>query len=135
MRSQLRGVTACKLVIRPSGCCWDVRSWKPSSGTGCIQGPRLTPAHVQKAFNTPQEAAETLIQAAETYDVSALLGIFGPDGKDFVSSADPIRDKSVAASFAAKAREKHVVAVDARDKTRAVLFGRQTMTGRFPSPS
>ena len=76
---------------------------------------------VQKAFKTPQEAADTLIQAAEAYDVSTLLEIFGPEGKDFISSSDPIRDKTIAASFAAKAREKNIVTVDPRDKTRAIL--------------
>lgn len=75
----------------------------------------------QKAFQTPKEAAESLVQAAETYDVPALLEIFGPDGKSLVSSADPVRDKSIATEFAAKAREKNLVTIDAKDKTRAVL--------------
>jgi hypothetical protein len=73
------------------------------------------------AFENPQQAVEALIKAAETYDVSALVEIFGPDGKDFISSADPIQDKNVAASFAAKAREKNIVTIDSHDKTRAVL--------------
>lgn len=73
------------------------------------------------AFDTPQQAAEALIRAAESYDVSALLAIFGPDGKDFVSSSDPVRDKSIAASFAAQAREKHLVTVDPKNKTQAAL--------------
>src|SRR6266478_6303699 len=93
MRSQLRGVTACNsiyVLLVAIGMC---APGKPQA----LAASKATSdtAQVQKAFNTPQEAAEMLIQAAETYDVSALLGIFGPDGKDFVSSADPIRDKSV----------------------------------------
>src|SRR5262249_52968574 len=75
----------------------------------------------QKAFQTPQKAAESLVQAAETYDVPALLEIFGADGKSFVSSADPVRDKSIATEFAGKAHEKNLVTIDANDKTRAVL--------------
>ena len=73
------------------------------------------------AFNSPQQAAEALISAAEGYDVSKLLEIFGPDGRDFVSSSDPTRDKSIAADFAAKAREKHLVTIDPNNKARAVL--------------
>jgi hypothetical protein len=73
------------------------------------------------AFNTPQQAAEVLIKASENYDVSALLAIFGPDGKDFVSSSDPVRDKSIAASFAAKAREKHLVTADPKNEAQAIL--------------
>jgi DUF2950 family protein len=78
-------------------------------------------AQAQKAFNTPQQAAEALIQAVGGYDVSALLEIFGPDGKDFVASADPVHDKSIAAGFAAMAREKNVVAIDPKNKARAIL--------------
>ena len=78
-------------------------------------------AQVQRAFNTPQQAAEALIQAAASYDISELLEIFGPDGKGFISSADPVRDKSNAAAFAAKANEKNVVTIDANNKTRAIL--------------
>jgi hypothetical protein len=78
-------------------------------------------ARAQKAFNTPQQAAEALIQAAANYDVSALLEIFGPDGEDFISSADPVHDKSIAAAFAAMASEKNVVAIDPKNKARAIL--------------
>lgn len=85
----------------------------------------------QKTFNTPQEAADTLIQAAETFDVSALLEIFGPDGKDFIASADPVRDKSIAADFAAKAREKKVVMIDPKNKGQAVL---SVGNGDWPFP-
>jgi len=78
-------------------------------------------AQAQKTFSTPQQAAEALIQAAASYDISELLEIFGPDGEDFISSADPVRDKSIAAAFAAKANEKNVVTIDAKNKTRAIL--------------
>jgi len=78
-------------------------------------------AQAQRAFNTPQQAADALIQAAASYDISELLEIFGPDGKGFISSADPVRDKSNAAAFAAKANEKNVVTIDANNKTRAIL--------------
>lgn len=85
-----------------------------SSGT-------ISTQQVQRAFTTPQEAADTLIQATETYDVPTLLAMFGPEGKDFISSADPIRDKNIAAEFAAKARERTVVTVDPKRKGRATL--------------
>jgi len=65
----------------------------------------------QKGFETPQLAAEALIKAAENYDVNALLEIFGPDGKDFVASADPVRDKNTAQKFVEEAHEKHSVQV------------------------
>ena len=61
-------------------------------------------AQTQRSFDTAQKAAEALIQAAGNYDVPALLEIFGPDGKDFVSSADAVQDKKYASAFAEKAR-------------------------------
>ncbi len=78
-------------------------------------------AQSQKTFGTPQEAAEALIAATDSYDVPALLKIFGPDGHDLVSSADPVRDKSIAQKFAAKARERKVVAIDPKNQARATL--------------
>jgi len=76
---------------------------------------------VQKSFETPQLAADALIEATTNYDVSALMVILGPEGKGFVSSADPVQDKNLAAKFAAKAREKHFVTIDPKTKARAVL--------------
>ena len=40
----------------------------------------------QKQFNTPKEAAENLVQAAESFDVAALTEILGPDSTDVISS-------------------------------------------------
>jgi hypothetical protein len=73
----------------------------------------------QKSFATPQLAADALIKAAESYDVPALLEIFGPEGKDFVASADPVADKAKAQEFIEKAHEKNTVSVE---KTKATLL-------------
>lgn len=78
-------------------------------------------APAQKVYDTPQQAAEALVQAAASYDVPVLLEIFGPDGKDFIASADPVHDKTIAAAFAAKANEKNVVTIDPKNKARATL--------------
>jgi hypothetical protein len=61
---------------------------------------------------------QALIQAAQSNDISALLEIFGPGGKDFVSSTDPVRDKHLAAAFAAKAQKKNVVTIDPEKQLR-----------------
>jgi hypothetical protein len=76
------------------------------------------PPENQKGYATPQLAAEALIKAAGDYDVPALMEIFGPEGKDFVDSADPVRDKSLAQKFAEMAQERHSVNVE---KNKAVL--------------
>jgi len=89
--------------------------------TGSSQKVRTASQPAQEAFATPQQAAEALIQAATDYDVPALLKIFGPDGKDLVSSADPVRDKNNGTAFAAKAREKNKVVIDSKNSKRAIL--------------
>ena len=73
----------------------------------------------QKTFTTPELAAQALIKAAESNDVPALLQLFGPEGKDLVTTADPVRDKEKIEEFVAKAREKNSVTVN---KTQATLL-------------
>ena len=62
--------------------------------------------HAQKQFDTPQQAADGLVQAAEAFDVAALTDILGPDSTDIISSQDQVADKNLAQAFVAKAKEK-----------------------------
>jgi Protein of unknown function (DUF2950) len=75
----------------------------------------------QRTFATPAQAADALIQAAETYDLSSLKQILGPESEELLSSEDPVQDKNNAAEFAAKARQKNQVTVDTKNPKRAVL--------------
>jgi Protein of unknown function (DUF2950) len=77
---------------------------------------------IQKAFDTPQQAADALIGASDPYDVPALQQILGPHGEDLVASEDPVTDKNIAAAFAKKAREKHTVNIDKQNQARAILL-------------
>jgi hypothetical protein len=74
-----------------------------------------------KTFSTPQQAADALIQAAEQYDVAALETILGSDGHDIIVTGEPVRDKEIATQFAAHARTKMDVALDPKNKRRAIL--------------
>jgi Protein of unknown function (DUF2950) len=76
----------------------------------------------QTTFASPEKAAAALIQASETFDVPALMKILGPQGEDLVSSEDPVRDKSIAADFAAKAHEHTSITVDPKNSNRATLL-------------
>lgn len=75
-----------------------------------------------KMFNTPQEAAEELVDAAEKFDVPALEEIFGPDGDEIVFSGEYPQDRQRASDFAAEAREKKSVSVDPKKGNRAFLL-------------
>jgi hypothetical protein len=75
-----------------------------------------------KMFNTPQQAADGLVDAAEKFDVYELEEIFGPDGDDIVLSGEYPQDRQRAADFAAEAREKKSVSVDPKKGSRAFLL-------------
>lgn len=77
--------------------------------------------HAQKAFPTPEAAAEALVAAAERFDVAGLKEILGPQGADLVVTDDAVSDKNESAAFAAQAREKLKVVPDPADKKRATL--------------
>jgi hypothetical protein len=76
----------------------------------------------QKTFDTAQQAADVMIAAVKSDDVTALLAIFGPDGKDFVSTGDVVQDKNSRAAFAALAQQKMHLDTDPHNPNRAILY-------------
>lgn len=56
----------------------------------------------RRTFATPEDAGNALQAAAKSGDQSALLGIFGPEAKELISSGDPVQDKNTVNSFAAR---------------------------------
>jgi len=85
------------------------------------QATAAAPPPGAKAFPTPQAAATALIQAAAAFDEPALVAMFGPDGKDLLSTEDPVQDKSHALAFAALAAEGQTVVVSPSTPSRATL--------------
>ena len=75
----------------------------------------------QRQFNNPKEAADALVQAAETFDVAALKEILGPESTDVISSEDPVSDKNKALAFATKAKQKMNVGTDPKNPNRAIV--------------
>lgn len=73
-----------------------------------------------KAFATAQQAAESLVDAAEKYDEAALAEVLGPDSYDILHTGEPARDRENANAFAALARAKMKVNLD-KTKTRATI--------------
>ncbi len=73
------------------------------------------------AFETPEEAAEALVVAAENFDVPALTRILGPDGVDLVVTGEPVYDQNQAEAFAQQARTQMQVTIDPEQPKVAVL--------------
>ena len=84
--------------------------------------PAPAPSIQARLFNTPQQAADALIDAAEKFDEGALTKIFGPDGDDVVFTGEYPQDRKHASDFAAEAREKKTVSVDPKTGRRAFLL-------------
>jgi len=80
------------------------------------------PVPAARTFDTPQQAADVLVDAAGKFDVGVLEEIFGPGGEDVVLSGEYAQDRQRATDFAAEAREKKSVSVDPRTGRRAFLI-------------
>jgi hypothetical protein len=82
----------------------------------------VAPPASATTFDTPQQAADALVEAANKFDVAALSHIFGPGGEGVVFSGEFAQDRKHAADFAAEAREKKSVSVDSKGGNRAFLL-------------
>ena len=58
-----------------------------------------------KTFSSAAQASRALFLAAQAGDETALLEIFGADGKEIVSSGDPVEDKNSRDQFVRKYQE------------------------------
>jgi hypothetical protein len=91
------------------------------------QAPKATSASattpaLYKTFDTPQQAASALIEAADKFEVSALTEIFGPETEDVIFTGEFAQDRKHVADFVAEAREKNSVSMDPKNGNRAFLL-------------
>ena len=56
----------------------------------------------QKTFSSPDEASRALIRAVQAGNEDELLEIFGPDGKEIISSGDKVEDQKSRDAFTNK---------------------------------
>ena len=94
----------------------------PQSNAKAVSPAGAASTTEARLFDTPQQAADALVDAAEKFDVAALTQIFAPDGDDVVLSGEFAQDRKHAADFAAQAREKKSVSVDPKSGNRAFLL-------------
>src|SRR6516165_2684311 len=82
-----------------------------------------TPAGAgSQTFDTPEQAADAFIAAADKFDVAGLEKILGPGQEDLVTSGDAVQDRKRASEFAAQAREKKEISIDPKDPHHAILI-------------
>ncbi|MCI0348798.1 MAG: DUF2950 domain-containing protein [Acidobacteriales bacterium] len=107
---------ACGLIMA------SLMSLASSAAPQAVSKAHATPQAKPRIFDTPDQAAEALVQAAEKFDVAALEAIFGPNGHDLILTGEPVGDKEFVNAFAAQAREKMKVSIDPRNTNRAILI-------------
>lgn len=111
---------------------------KPADAASSTPAASVTPVPASqtlhgKSFDTPQQAANALIDAAGKFDQTALIEIFGQDGQGVVLTGELPQDRQRAVDFATEAREKTSVSVDPKNGNRAfILVGKEEWP--FPVP-
>src|SRR4051812_44070648 len=75
----------------------------------------------QRFFNTPEEAAKAITDAADKFDLDAVKEILGPTSLDTISSGDPMGAKEAAAEFVSLAKAKTKISYDPRNRSRATM--------------
>lgn len=65
----------------------------------CNKHEPTSGATTQETFASPEAAGQALFDAASSGDQTALLAIFGSEGKDLIFSGDAVKDKNTAQRF------------------------------------
>jgi hypothetical protein len=132
MKSTLRIMTSSKFTLIASaiaGFC--LLESGLHAATASKSEAASAPQPAQKQFDTPQQAADALVQVAGNFDIAAAKEILGPDSADIIASEDPVQDKNRATEFAAKAKEKMSVQTDKKNPNQAVVL---VGNDEFPLP-
>jgi hypothetical protein len=85
----------------------------------------------QEKFKSPEDAFGALIGAAKTNDTVELLAIFGPQGKDIISSGDAVADSNARKRFV-KSAEEDVKFSKLDENTMLAVIGKDACS--FPIP-
>lgn len=85
----------------------------------------------RKQFQSPEVAFSALLEAAKNNDLKELLSIFGPSGKDVISSGDAVADKEARKRFVQSAGDA-VKFSKIGDSTVLVVIGKDEWS--FPIP-
>lgn len=81
----------------------------------------VTSAMAQERFNTPEAAAQAVIEAAGNHDSNRLTAIFGPAAKGVLTSGNTAQDQNEQSEFARLARDQHRIQVSPMNANRAIL--------------
>src|SRR5271169_4943296 len=75
----------------------------------------------QERFDSPEAAAQAVIDAVDNHDSARLSAIFGPRAKGILTSGDSAQDRDEQSEFARLARAKHRLEISQMNPNRAIL--------------
>jgi hypothetical protein len=75
----------------------------------------------QEHFDSPDAAAQAVIDAVDHHDFVRLSAIFGPQAKGILTSGDATQDRAEQDEFARLARAKHQLEISPMNPNRAIL--------------
>lgn len=84
-------------------------------------GGAMAASSGEETFASPEQAAETLSAAWHADQVQALLKIYGPGGRDLVTSGDPVAEHMTRARFAAAYDQNHRIERQGPDEAILVI--------------
>jgi hypothetical protein len=70
----------------------------------------------QKSYASPEDAVKALVEAVKANNNQELLAIFGPEGKDLISSGDEVADKNARERFLSDYEQKNKLEKETPDK-------------------
>jgi hypothetical protein len=120
LRGALRNLGAGMLVWLSATCVVDARELRftPVAAIAAVAAATDAP----ETFETPKLAADAMIDAAEAFNVAALIKLVGSKGEDILFSGEVAQDRERAKEFARQARQKSDVVVDPKTGSRATLI-------------
>jgi hypothetical protein len=77
-----------------------------AAGTLLLQIPGTAATPDGRGFPSADAAAQALVSAAKSDDVAGLIAILGPSARTLLSTGDPVADRKVRHTFAARAAQK-----------------------------
>jgi len=63
----------------------------------------------QQTFPSPEEGVQALMDAAKNNDTTSLLQVLGPEAQSFISTGDPVSDRTSRARFVQAYEEAHAL--------------------------
>ncbi len=79
------------------------------------------PSIAQERFDSPEAAAQAVIDAADHHDSGRLAAIFGPQAKAILTSGKATQDRAEQDEFARLARTQHRIEISPISQNRAIL--------------